>query len=351
VNDGFGLDTELGEELHEHEIEAAGEIAALLSRQVRRQCAADGPPARRDAHPKAHGLLAATFTVEENLPAELAQGVFVPGSTYPAWIRFSNADADVSRSDAKGDGRGMAIKLFNVPGPKIMAHDRDAATQDFMLLNSPVFILNDPRRYLKVLRRNASRNPLLKLLGVATLGLKGALLAMKLRRARISSPLTTRYWSAVPYRLGDAPHKLAVKFSAVPREPVHLKPATTDPNFLRRAMVEHLAERDAFFDFLVQPRTSAAMSVEDARTEWREREAPFHKVATIRIPQQTFATAARDALAENLSFSPWHALPQHRPLGSVNRTRRVVYSAIAGLRRELNGAPMREPAEWVEPSA
>src|SRR5262249_26153593 len=46
---------------------------------------------------------------------------------------------------------------------------------------------------------------------------------------------------------------------------------------------------------------------------------------------------------ENLSFSPWHCLPDHKPLGAVNRVRRAVYIAISKRRRELNGAPQFEP--------
>ena len=34
---------------------------------------------------------------------------------------------------------------------------------------------------------------------------------------------------------------------------------------------------------------------------------------------------------------------EHRPLGGVNRTRRVVYEVISELRHGLNGTPRREP--------
>jgi hypothetical protein len=85
------------------------------------------------------------------------------------------------------------------------------------------------------------------------------------------------------------------------------------------------------------------MSVECSEIEWKEDVAPFHKVATIHIPKQTFATPARDSLGENLSFTPWHALPEHRPLGSVNRVRRHVYEEISRLRHELNGTARKEP--------
>jgi len=66
-------------------------------------------------------------------------------------------------------------------------------------------------------------------------------------------------------------------------------------------------------------RTSAELSVECSTIEWTETQAPFHKVATIR------------------------SLPEHRPLGSVNRVRRVVYEEISRARHQMNGVPPREP--------
>jgi len=96
-------------------------------------------------------------------------------------------------------------------------------------------------------------------------------------------------------------------------------------------------------EFLVQPKTSDTMSVEDSMTEWDETEAPFYEVATIRIPQQDFDTPEQNALGENLSFNPWHALPEHRPLGSINRMRKVVYERISGVRRDMNSVERQEP--------
>jgi hypothetical protein len=49
------------------------------------------------------------------------------------------------------------------------------------------------------------------------------------------------------------------------------------------------------------------------------------------------------ALGEQLSSTPWHALPEHRPLGSINRARRVVYDAVSKYRHEQNNEPRREP--------
>jgi hypothetical protein len=108
-------------------------------------------------------------------------------------------------------------------------------------------------------------------------------------------------------------------------------------------MKEHLARRDARFDFLVQPRTSATMSVERSMIEWHEADAPFYKVATITIAPQDFTSAAHEEFGEYLSFTPWHALPEHRPLGAVNRVRRVVYEEVSKLRHELGGVTRKEP--------
>ncbi len=357
MNGDETLDIELGEVLFENEEQLAQKIAEAISEKIgaadaARRLAEDRGekiyqpmcPALRDAHPKAHGCVEAEFRVEDNLPPHLAQGVFQPGRTYQAYIRFSNGDADPERDDAKGDARGMAIKLLGVPGDKILADEREASTQDFIMINHPIFMVDDPAHYLELIQATGSSNPLARAEQLHALGLKGALIALAVTSSTISSPFQTRYWSMVPYRLGDPPHKQAIKFSARPCLPEDTTvPDGADQDYLRETMIKQLAEMEAQFDFEVQPRTSPSMSVEKSTVEWKEEDAPFIKVATIMIPKQKFATPERDLFGENLSFTPWHALPQHRPLGSVNRTRRVVYQTISKLRHELNRAERREP--------
>jgi len=55
------------------------------------------------------------------------------------------------------------------------------------------------------------------------------------------------------------------------------------------------------------------MPIEDSTVEWDQRESPYIKVATIHIPRQTFDSAQQMEFAENLSFAPWHALPDMNP--------------------------------------
>ncbi len=88
------------------------------------------------------------------------------------------------------------------------------------------------------------------------------------------------------------------------------------------------------------------MSIEDSTIEWRERDSPFVPVARITIAPQRFDSLDQLAFCENLSFTPWHGLPAHRPLGGINRVRRIIYEAISELRHALNEAPRQEPQGW-----
>jgi hypothetical protein len=329
------MDLDLGEHLWPDEEAHTARIVELIQSTLARRYAKG--TTLRDAHPKAHGVVRAIFQVEENLPQPFAQGAFVPGREYGAWVRFSNGNGNPRRPDIEGDARGMAVKLCGVPGEKL--HPSERATQDFVCISHPVFFVDDPARYVKVIERATSDSAFVRALLPLALGWKGALIAAAIQKKVIASPLECRYWSTVPYRLGTSG---AVRYSLRP----HLAGSTIPPSpahdYLRATMADTLSERDATFDFLVQLRPSNG-KVEDTQTEWREADSPFVKVATIVIPKQTFASPAQDAFAENLSFSPWHALTEHKPLGVVNRVRRVVYDAIATFRRARNEVVSVEP--------
>ena len=336
------IDPDLGEVLSPRESEIAEQIGRVIEESLRTDY---GPwRVRRDAHPKAHGCVKAQFHVLEGVPASLSSGMFLPGKTYQAWIRFSNGSRDATRADSKGDARGMAIKVLGVPGRKLLEAESDSPTQDFILINHPVFFANDPTRYLALTQHATSDSTFSKLLIPFDLGVKGSRIALETSRKKISNPLQTRYWSMVPYQLGSGPGRQAVKYS------VRACDAKTDPmpddpadNFLRDALRTTLQNRDACMEFLVQPRASAGMDVEDSMTEWSEAEAAFAKVATIRIPQQTFDTTSQNEFCENLSFSPWHSLPEHKPLGATNRLRKVIYERISQFRHEMNAPVRTEP--------
>jgi len=85
------------------------------------------------------------------------------------------------------------------------------------------------------------------------------------------------------------------------------------------------------------------MSIEDPTIEWSEKDSHFISLARITIPAQAFTSPEQLEFCENLSFTPWHAIPEHRPLGGINRVRKTVFNTISRVRDELNGEERREP--------
>ncbi len=298
-------------------------------------------PRLRGQHPKGHGVVWAEFTVEPNLPEDLKVGVFKePGKTFPTWIRFSNA---ADQDDTKHGLHGMAIKLMGVEGEKTAENEN---TQDFILLDHPVFFIRNAKDFASFFNAVADSDgkPPLKFFFSGVNPLKWhtrelqILLAMK--QKKITSPLATEYWSTTPYQLGST----AIKFSAKPTESKLDGSVGKTENYLHDAMVEQLKNQDAIFDFLVQRQTDAVkMPIDDATVEWSEKESPFQKVATIRIPRQAFDSLKQTTFGENLSFNPWHSLPEHVPLGSINQARKVVYPTLSEQRHQFQETASEEP--------
>ena len=84
------------------------------------------------------------------------------------------------------------------------------------------------------------------------------------------------------------------------------KPRQLTESYLLDNMRDHLAHGDATFDFCVQFQTDPEkMPIEDAMVEWDEKDSPYRKVATIRIPSQAFESFDQMALAEKIAFNPW----------------------------------------------
>jgi hypothetical protein len=319
------------------------EIVALM-REIQEARDAKQDPVPRNVHPKQHGCVRAELIVDSELSATLRQGIFREERSYPAFVRFSNAK---QRDDRLPDGHGMAIKLLGVPGPKILGTDAD--TQDFVLIDHPVFFARDVADFLPLM--HDFRRLLLGGASAKTWTvLKGLLspnerfrLVRKAAAKRPNNPLEIQYWSTTPIRFGST----AAKFSLRPRIDRLPEAPANSPDKLRLAMAAHLRKQEARFDFLLQLQTNPqTMPVEDATVAWEDAE--FTKVATLRIPQQSFESPDQIQFGENLSFTPWHALEDHRPLGGINRARLQIYEAMAARRRELNGAIQREPTldDW-----
>ncbi|MFN3201369.1 MAG: catalase family protein [Bradymonadia bacterium] len=330
----------------------AGEVDAILAvtqasvDHVNKKWGEGERPSRRDAHPKAHGCVKAFFEVEHeaDVPESMKVGVFAEeGTRYPAWIRFSNGSFTIS-PDPEGDIRGMAIKLMQVPGDKVLEAEKDAPTQDFLLINTPVLMVRNAIDYVEFSQKAFDGNPVSFFFDLNPLewNMRELWITISTLGKDIASPLLSRYWSTTPYQLGDA-H--AVKYSARPcGGESDEEPKDAGDNYLSEVLADHLAENEACFEFLVQVQTDAEeMPIEDPSLEWDDDDSPYLKVATIKIPSQTFLGDAQKDFCEHLSYNPWHTLPEHTPLGGINRTRKVVYDAISALRHGYNEQPRIEP--------
>lgn len=325
---------------------------------------------KRDAHAKPHGCVRAVMTVNEDIPEELRHGVFSePGRVYRAWARYSNG---TKPDDRERDARGMAVKLLGVPGCKLLWKECDEATQDFVMIDYHTFFNRNVMEYEKFFNDQAAGHP--ERFFLPPRRWHEAYHAFHMLHQTFASPLAPKYYSMTAYKLG--PHQ-NIKFSAQPcavdgeaaqtLQPFALgagneiirdtqacaaaarKPDDADdsPNFLRRAMVKHLEKSCACFDFKVQLQDpSKNMPIEDPSIEWRTSDSPYRPIARLIVLRQAFNSDRQNRFCENLSFTPWHALPEHRPVGGLNRVRKAVYANVSIRRHARNGAPRREPTGW-----
>ncbi len=314
-----------------HEIAAT--MCAFMEREYR------GQVALRAGNTKTHGLVRATFEVLADAPAELRQGLFREAGSYPAWVRFAGP-GPFAPPDLDDNGiLSMSIKVMNVPGPKLL--DDERGTQDFTAISAPTFTTPDIRENLKLQWRIFDRTPALYFVSPFDSHVLDGIMQGMYARAH-GSPLDLRYYSCVPYLHGTG---RAVKYSMRPRNPERSKvPRRPPAHYLRDAMVRMLRTRAVEFDFLVQlQRNPVRMPIENASVIWPERLSPYQPVARLHIPAQEFDTPAQMSFDRHLSFNPWHALPEHRPLGNQNRARRVIYETTSRFRQRMNADRRIEP--------
>lgn len=327
------VDTSLGEFLHPNEQQHALTIGDIVERDIRNRYA--GSLIKRDAHPKAHGCPVAEFRVFEDIPTDLQAGVFQPGAAYESIVRFSNGSPNAQQSDAKGDTRGMAIKLSGVAGTKLVDIESQAHNQDFLLISHPVFFVNEAGDYAEFFEISGSGQWWRWLKLPFVLGIRGSYNAYRMLSSKIDNPLTARYWSVVPYQLGEGEQKQVVKYSVKPCQQEKTESGVTKKknDYLRAAMASSLASSSACMTFMVQANPQSEYSVEDVVARWPEDKSPFQPIAELHFKQQVFDSEEQLERCEAMAFNPWHGLEVHRPLGAVNRIRKVVYDRIRRVRQ------------------
>jgi hypothetical protein len=353
------------------------------------------PQIKRDAHPKLHGCVQAELIVGD-VDERFRYGVFRQPGRYRTWVRFSNAFG--IQHDLKAQPRGLALKILDTPGAEsefLDAGDTEHSTQDFLMATYDAFFLASPDQYqqfapaarkgsLAVVRYFLSRPS----------RWRGGYGLYKSSSVLTRNPLAVPYFSQTPYQLG--PHR--VKLQATPTltpELTRSLPAAAVYKFkalmvgftisvtrlraikllaqlfgrnpteasvtaacdriasrdsLRHALMAFLSGHEAEFRLQVQCFVNQELTpIEDATQRWKPADSKFIPVATLRIPRQVFwptagmpqdvaeAVARMMDLGENMSFTPWHGVRAHAPLGAINLARQRIYRQISQFRRKKNG--------------
>jgi catalase len=297
----------------------------------------------RDAHAKAHGCVKAEVQVLPDLAMALRQGVFSePGKTWQATMRLSNGNA-YPQFDSIRDARGMAIKLFDVPGKQLLSDRQGRSEQDFVMFNHPNFFVSDVAEYRQNVAAQADGKKVMAFFpgwDPRTWQVRHLFIALATLSPAPTSPTQTTYFSVSPYKFGEA----NAKFRVMPDPdscPAYALPTQNQnlPNFLRSALNQQLSTDRVPACFVLQIQRQDAgkyMPIEDTSIEWNESDAPFETVARIKLPAQDFDTPALNLQCDNQSFNPWFGLEAHRPIGGINRLRKAVYEAVSDYRHSRN---------------
>lgn len=308
------------------EAEEQAQLAELGRRivELQRKAAADhGQPLQRGFHAKSHACLHGRLVLERQRDPRSRFGVFADGEPErPLVVRFSNG-VGWKQGDSELDARGMAVKVLGVPGPKYLPDE--PGSQDFLMTNSPTPVGRDAVEFMDFAKANVGGR-VFELLFAASHPTTGA--PALARTSPIDSMATAQYWSGGAYHLGA--HQ-AIKYTARPCDPARERhPDHGAPDYLREDMMA-AARQGVCMRLFVQFQTDPFRTpVEDASREWDPAESPFVPVARVLLPPQE---PEPEATCDARAFTPWHAIPAHKPMGHINRARRWVYAASQGARQ------------------
>jgi hypothetical protein len=345
------------------------QIVDFWEKKVRESPVVEGSGrAVRGAHAKTFGVVKAEVQILRNVPPAYAQGIYAKPDRHGALIRFSSASNHLGPDATLGGILGCAMKIFDVPGSKLVEDEPDSATFDLVLKNNPVFVANTAKHYL-VLQEIANKAPQYlargktgfhELLTDFVTG-KGTfeqsdwawdeLFAfVKLSQTPVRNPLLTTFWSMAAVRHGDYVAK------------IRLAPATENTTRVIHRELDLRGRSDVFYPTLVDELQASAfdfdlqvqlctdleaMPVNETTVEWPEKLSPFVTLGRVHVPRQDISGTENFEKTDALAFNQWRVTEEHRPLGEIMQVRRI-YSASAKVRRTLNHQPQTEPGSADE---
>ena len=337
------------------EQQTTDELVAAL-RSISETTFADYRHAVRSVHAKGHGIIRGTLEILPELPDNLAQGLFANAGTYDVAMRFSTTPGDIV-DDKISTPRGLAVKIMNVEGERLPGSE-ESSTQDFLMVNGPAFNAPSAKAFLKNLQLLAKTTDkaegLKKVLSAALRGAEAIAEAFGTQSATLkalgghplTSPLGETYFTQTPMRYGN----FIAKLSLAPSSPGLLAmtgaPVDLDgkPFGLRESISDFFSTQGGTWALRVQLCTDLEkMPIEDSSVAWDETDSPYLPVATLNVrPQASWVNGHSEEIEDSLSFSPWHGISAHKPLGSIMRVRKSAYEMSASFRSSHNKCPVRE---------
>lgn len=277
----------------------------------------------RALHRKQLTAARGTLEVLPDLPRFARHGLFASPGPHDVWVRLSNGGMDRA-PDAVPDIRGFALRVFGVHGESALGNGL-AKSQDFTLINQEKFAFARSDEFVDFVAAAANGNGALLKFLIKRYGLFGGPARIARMLKTVSKPFggfaTDALFSSVPMACG--PYAVRVRLTPDHDNGKAIPGATKDwgGDFSAR-----LRRHALHWDMQLQPYVSEKLTpIEDASVNWNS---PYTTVARLTLPRQDTASSQGRDLGEKVEasvFDPWQALAEHRPLGDVQRARKVVY--------------------------
>jgi hypothetical protein len=257
------------------------------------------------------------------LPDFARHGLFAKPGRFEVWVRLSNGGMDHA-PDKVPDVRGFAIRVLGVQGDSALGNG-PAVSQDFTLINQEQFAFAQSGEFVDfVVAASHGNGALLKFLVKRYGWFGGPARLFKLAKTmgkRFSGFATEPLFSAVPIACGPYAARVRLVPHAGNGSPSPRTRTDWGADFSGR-----LQQRSLQWDLQLQPFVSEHITpIENASVNWPT---PYHTVAHLTLPTQDTSQPVGQGLAQQIEsavFDPWQALAAHRPLGDVQRARKVVY--------------------------
>ena len=277
----------------------------------------------RALHRKQLSAAQGTLDVLAELPDFARHGLFATPGRFDVRVRLSNGGMERA-PDRAPDVRGLAISVSGVQGDSALGNGA-AKNQDFTLINQEAFGFPKSDEFVGFVVAAAHGKAALLQYLVRRYGLLGGPKRLLKLAANLGNPFAgfanEALFSAAPMACG--PYAVRVRLRPAGSNGAATPGAAADwgADFAAR-----LKRQPLQWELQLQPYVNETITpIEDASVNWPS---PYATVARLTLPVQDSASERGQALLREVEaavFDPWQALAAHRPLGDVQRARKVVY--------------------------